>query len=53
MHRFYQQEARPVVLLLGWLGSKTQHVQKYRLMWEVGGEHGRQPPHSPTAALGQ
>ncbi|KAI3431345.1 hypothetical protein D9Q98_004403 [Chlorella vulgaris] len=28
------REARPVVLLLGWLGSKEQYVKKYRALWE-------------------
>lgn len=44
MYRYHRQEPRPIILLLGWLGSKHAHVSKYKKMWEVGRQATRGGP---------
>jgi hypothetical protein len=36
-HRSFRAGPRPVVLLLGWLGSKEQHLSKYVQLYQVSG----------------
>lgn len=44
-------DKRPLVLLLGWLGSKHQHLNKYTRMWQVRDELSWLPPSSVRAAV--
>lgn len=44
-------DKRPLVLLLGWLGSKHQHLNKYTRMWQVREELGWLPPSTGRAAV--
>lgn len=35
LHRAFADSPRPVVLLLGWLGSREQHFNKYVRLYQV------------------